>query len=98
MVDLYRRSLCRRTRDTIEAHNLFFLNTTPQFWELKTTLKKLIFGEKNHNCYDTPDEKIPWPRYTTRIIQKAKWSIFDDFRLRIPAMQRKKTRQKRGIP
>ena len=46
--------------------------------------------EKKQNSYD-PGMKNPIylaPRYKTRIAQKKKWSISDDFGLRSPVIQK----------
>ena len=81
-------------RATIEVHH-FFSNTTPQFGSLRHVPKTDL--ERNKTAL-IPDETIPWPKHTTRIVQKLnERRIFDDFGLlRSPVIQ--KNIDKRGIP
>ena len=72
------------TRATIEAHRFFFLRFfILGAWSLRPFPK--TDSAKKQNML--PDEKIPWPRYTARIMQN-KWPLSDHVGLRSPVIQK----------
>ena len=54
------------THVTIEVRKPLFFSEVPQFWELKTSHKNLIWSKTKLLA----DENPIWPRYTTKIMQK----------------------------
>ena len=82
-------------RATIEKYHFF--SEIPRIWDRKTSPKNR-FGEK-YNWYKYRGWRIPWPRYTTRIVKKKMaYFFFPSFMgQRSPVIQ-KPFQPKNGIP